>query len=317
MRPKSPQSTNLEWQTDYFRSPVDQTKIRYAVYQSKTVEPKRFIVFLNGRTEWIEKYEQIPQWLDLPPGYAFLTWDHRGQGASEGRQAHVDSYNHFAEDTAALIEHVVGDRPYGIIAHSMGGLISLYTTLLGKISPAFLALSSPLLMLPNTPVKRSISKPLSKVLTRSPLRFQHTGVSSMLRQKFHGNSLTHSFQGFNLVVRSHYHNLSPTFGWVHASFEAIAFVNNPVHLKNLSCPTLIICGSQEKIVDYLGFPQWVMKARQYADVSVDLIKIPAARHEILNEIPRYRNQAIKKMIAWAKESHFFTVKAVQQESMSG
>lgn len=312
-----PQAPSHQWTFDYLNSPIDQSRIRYGVYKSKSLEPRRYIVFLNGRTEWIEKYNQLPIWLDLPAGYGFLTWDHRGQGASEGPAAHVENYDHFAADTAALIQHIVGDRQYGIVAHSMGGLISLYSTLKDYITPSFLVLSSPLLLLPNEPIKRAIAKPLSEILSRSPLRFCHTGVSSINQPIFHGNTLTHSYQGFDHIVRSRYTSLSPTIGWVNASFMASEYVNNISNLRRLNCPTLIICGSHEQVVDYFGFSQWVLKARKHANVAVELNKIPLAKHEILNEIPRYRNQAVAKIINWAKSSHFFNVKAVNQESMSG
>lgn len=317
MNQMSAHTANHEWKVDYFTSPVDANSIRYAVYQSKSIEPKRFIVFLNGRAEWIEKYAALPHWLDLPAGYGLLTWDHRGQGASGGRPAHVDHYDHFVTDAAALIQKIVGNKPFGIIAHSMGGLISLYATLKEAISPSFLALSSPLLMLPNYPINRRISRPLSRILSYSPLKLSHTGANAITKQPFYNNTLTHSYQGFCNVLDSPYHALSPTIGWVNASFQATEFVNNSKNLQKLKCPTLIICGSNERVVDYMGFPAWVSKAREYAQAEVELVKINAARHEILNEIPRYREQAIRKIVAWAKANHFLRIKPVQQKTARG
>lgn len=306
---KSPQASYL-WQEHVLSSPVDQTRIRYALYRSRSIEPKRYIVFLNGRTEWIEKYHDLPNCLRLPAGYGFLTMDHRGQGASEGHPAHVDSYDDFAKDAQAVIQAVVGARPYGLIGHSMGGLISLYACLKELIRPEFLVLSSPLLMLPNGPIPRPISKPISQLLSCGFLRLLSTGVSSHNQSLFHENSITHSYEGFCRVQNSPYTCASPTIGWVQASFQATSYVMRAKHLHRLPCPTLILCGSKETVVEYLGFPYWVQKASQHSSARVELSKIPGARHELLNEIPRYRDEAVRRIRQWAQANHFFNVQPV-------
>ena len=38
------------------RDPADTLDLRYGVHFRGKGEPKRFVVFLNGRTEWLEKY---------------------------------------------------------------------------------------------------------------------------------------------------------------------------------------------------------------------------------------------------------------------
>jgi lysophospholipase len=295
---------------------VDDSPLRYGVYRSGSVEPRRFIVFLNGRTEWIEKYDFLPEILQLPPGVGFLTWDHRGQGASGGRPAHIDHYDHFCQDASAVIRHVVGNKPYAFLGHSMGSLIALYATLKGACKPQFLVLSAPLLQLPNEPLPRRITKPISHLLARGQLQSVHTGVSSLRGQPFAHNILTHDPNAFQRLQHSPYTMASPTVGWVKASFAATEWVHRPEAIQRLNAPTLILWGSGEQVVDYRGFAHWAHRASHISQTEIEVCKIPYARHEILNEIPRYRDPAIAHINRWAERHHFFNLRPVKSASSS-
>ena len=113
-----------DWKFKTIRS-FDETPIRYATY-SRGTDPSKALIFLNGRTEWIEKYQGLPLKLNLPEDVVFITMDHRGQGASGGLRADVDSYESFVKDIGTVLNRACRDLPYSIIAHSMGGLIGLY-----------------------------------------------------------------------------------------------------------------------------------------------------------------------------------------------
>jgi lysophospholipase len=313
-RSKIPHENRHSWSIDHIPSELDQTPIRYATFHPDHIEPRRYLIFLNGRGEWIEKYDFLPHSLQLPPGCGFLTWDHRGQGGSGGTSGHVASYEHFIADARTVISRVVGERPYAIVAHSMGGLIALLGTLSQSFQPLFLALSSPLLQLPNHPIPRILSKPLSHFLCRSQLQELPTGVRSTNRQSFHDNPLTHDAKAFHRILQSPLQTESPTVGWIKATFHATTEVMRPEKLQNLRVPTVVICGSNEDVIDYHGFPRWIAKAKKYGDGRLELMKIPKARHEILNEIPRYRNQAIRKIIDLAEETRFYHVRPIKQAS---
>ena len=65
-------------------------------------------------------------------------WDHRGQGESDGEAFHIDSYSTFVSDTYEIAKTCIPKGfSYGIIAHSMGGLIALLATLRRKLSLSF------------------------------------------------------------------------------------------------------------------------------------------------------------------------------------
>ncbi|WP_159455049.1 alpha/beta fold hydrolase [Pseudobacteriovorax antillogorgiicola] len=281
----------------------DGTAIRYGHWRGKT-SSNHTLVFLNGRSEWLEKYEDIAKLIQVKPDCDILSWDHRGQGGSGGLRSHVDSYDEFLSDGRTVLEHALGsDTTYTIMAHSMGGLIALYGTLKKVFRPQQLILSSPLLMLPDQPIKRSIYIPASKVACRLTMARKSPGVGGQ-HDIYPGNSLTRSFSGFQRVQESPYPIPSPTFGWVNATDEAIRFVHDPKNLQGLLCPVLILGGSAEAVVDHRGFSHWVHEASKASDEPISFFNIPGARHELLNEIGRTITTARRNILYWMKQEGF-------------
>ncbi|MCX6128564.1 MAG: alpha/beta hydrolase, partial [Proteobacteria bacterium] len=232
------------WHISTFDSPIDGISIRFA-YLRPNKKAQRAILFLNGRSEWIEKYAMLPELFKLGDDVLWISLDHRGQGGSGGIRAHVDTYADFAVDAATALKTIAGDLPYAIISHSMGGLIALYGSLLGLLKPQALALSSPLLALPNTPIPRYLAKPLAQMIASTRLRFQPTGAGASNRLVFDKNNLTSSAQGFKLIAESPYPFVSPSFGWVEASFIACNEIFKSEQLSLLKTPVRILGGSEE------------------------------------------------------------------------
>ncbi len=295
---------NKYWTIETMRS-FDGKAIRYGFYHKGTKPVSRVIAYANGRSEWIEKYDFLPELLELPEDTGFVTWDHRGQGASDGERASIDSYDIFAEDMAAILKEVSPGKPYAVMAHSMGGLISTYATLTQKITPHCLSLSAPLFLLPETVIKRSVARNIAKVLNRNPFRHWHTGAGHFDRTKFAKNPLTHDAEAYERLRQAPYKIPSPTFSWVNASFQASDTIFEQSLLKNLTCPVLVMGGSNETVVDPKGFSRWSQLAVQNSPMPVRFETITGARHELFNEIPRYQQRAITLTKQWLKQ-YFFT-----------
>lgn len=146
---------------------ADGYPVRYRIYRYLGRE-EGIVVFLNGRSEFIEKYDvlftsrhEFPKGpakpsqtlADLP--YTFVTMDYEGQGGSvAGRiPAHIADFDLFVEDLETLFERVPALRwhlsPVYLMGHSMGGLVAARFAQENPDRVDGLILSSPMLgMLP-------------------------------------------------------------------------------------------------------------------------------------------------------------------------
>jgi len=293
-----PRKLNSQWKVASVRDARGKHNLRYAMYQNSPEPKNRYIVFLNGRTEWIEKSLEVPQWLGLPEDCGYLTIDHRGQGASSGQRAYIESYDDYVSDTAAVISEAIGNAPYSLLSHSMGGLIGMYGTLQQKLTPHTAVHSAPLFMLPNDPVHRKIAKPFSKLLTKVGLGKLRSGGGHFHKDVFEENSLTHFYDMYEVIQNSPYYVPSATFSWVSSTFAAIDYIFDKANIEKLSAPTLVLSASEDEVVDILGHRRWIESASSLSKVDVALETIHGARHELLSEIPEYREQAIDRIKNW-------------------
>jgi lysophospholipase len=286
------------WETKYLER--DQARIRYAVCSPKSAPASRVIYIANGRTEWIEKYAFLPERLNLGPGYEFVFWDHRGQGASSGAKADIRSYDLFIDDMSALVAETAKNRPYSVIAHSMGALITLTTALRGKIQPQKLVLSAPLFLVPEDTMKRRYARTLSALISRSFLGKRSVSATAV-DVDFSDNVLTHSAENYKIILSSQYRIPSPTFNWVYATFRATDIIYDEQLLKRLSCPVLLLAGTEETVVDPKGFELWCETVRKHSSAKIRHAVIDGARHEILFESEPYFSQAVDHIKKWLVE----------------
>ena len=264
-------------------------------------KPKTYLVFFNGRAEWIEKYQDFRQRLQVADDCAIITWDHRGQGESEGQAYHVKQYQDFINDAQAVLRELLPPKArFGLIAHSMGGLISLMGVLQDQLDPDYLILCSPLLMMPNRPLPRHYAQPLARLLYHLKIGPIYTPPARS-KKLFHGNPLTHSHRRYQRLSSSPLVSSPPSYGWVHASFAATDRVLDQALLKNLKVPVLVLSGSREVVVGDEGFSRWVLAATQANPTAkINHCRIPLARHELLNEIDRFHKQVLRKIQGWSE-----------------
>jgi alpha-beta hydrolase superfamily lysophospholipase len=294
-------TTNLQLNIDTITDHSGQFDLRYTFIEpSKRI--KSYIVFVNGRTEWIEKYPDLFSWLDLPDDVGFLTWEHRGQGGSGGQRAYVEHYGAYGADAAKIIHHVVGDHPYHIVAHSMGSLISLFATMSRMIQPQSLSLCSPLLRLPGKPLPLWFALPTSRLISWAGLGKLRTGAGKHDKVPFELNKLTQDKAAFDRIQANPFPCHSATYEWVYRSFQAIAYCHDPEHLKNFETPTLLIGGTDERVVDNAGAEEWIKRAQEHSAAHIESYWVQNGRHELFSEIEPVRMDAVHRIRQWL-ESH--------------
>jgi len=280
------------WKIDTLRDQKNELSIRYGYYSSSTKNPEKFIVFLNGRTEFIEKYDYLPDDLKLGTNCGFLTLDHRGQGGSGGARGHAENYENFCQDAKLVIDKVVGDKPYAIVCHSMGGLIGLYGHLTGYFSPKKLILSSPLFGIPDQPIPKKIARPLADTMTRLKIGPISAHFGQNNKPKFSKNKLTHSISRYEKIQDAPFQIPSVTFGWVDATFEAIDYIFSAEGINNLKTDVFLMGSPDDKVVDHSAWQKWIKIASAKNDINVGFELFHGAKHELYSEIPKYYDRAV-------------------------
>jgi lysophospholipase len=289
--------------TKTVRDPSNSLDLRYATSEN-AAQANRFLVFVNGRSEWIEKYSTLPTDLKIGSDTGFMTFDHRGQGASGGARAWIDEYDTYAYDMKTVVDAAIGSKPYNLVCHSMGGLIALQAIMRGLIKPRCLVLSSPLIGMPNKPMPAPLAYYASSTLTGCLLGHLHTGIGRYWRPPFEKNVLTHSADRYEIIQNSPYPVPSPTFEWVKASYLATQFVMQPENLAKLDMPVLVLCGTEERVVDPEALPRWVTAANQHSRAGVDFHWIQGGYHELLIESKPIAEPVMTLIRSWFDQKGF-------------
>ncbi len=273
--------------------------LRFATCYGEPSQVKEFLIFFNGRNEFIEKYTSLPEDLQLGTERGFLTWDHRGQGASQGQRSHIDSYETFARDAQRIIDHQVSfTTPYTILAHSMGGLIALYGIMKQYFRPQRLIITSPLLGVPNHPLPRFLSRPLASLLSSVGMSKKYINSDRYPRDPVATNPLTHDFAKYLALQNGIHSGRSITFGWLRATFAALEFVFSEQALQQFDVPVYMLTAEHEEVVDPLGAAKFSSRLKQIKPQQVICEQLNGALHELLFEEKHLYQKALEKVRHW-------------------
>ena len=283
----------------------DGVQLRYARWASgkstSKDHPKGTILLLHGRSEFIEKfYEIVSDLLDL--GYDVLTFDWRGQGASqrllnERLKGHVEHFNQYLTDLETILSNVAlpdCKPPFSIVAHSTGSLISLLAAPALSNRVERMVLLSPLLELNNIPLKQKTLRRVSGLLS-----FLGFGRNYILRpsvspelRPYDGNKLTTDKGGFELTKKFLFKFPllglgGPTIGWVFAACRAMDKVKEPGFASEISIPTLIVIAGSDQVVKPSVSEAFARSMR-----SGGSIMVTGSEHELMHERDIYRDQLL-------------------------
>ncbi|MDQ0458192.1 alpha/beta fold hydrolase [Rhizobium paknamense] len=287
----------------YFES-HDGARLRYAVFKGTTYPSKGTVVLVHGRSECIEKYAETIRDLTRK-GLWVATYDLRGQGLSDRPlkdplRGHVRRFTDYERDLESFLEKVAlpdARLPLFLMAHSTGGLIALATApkLGNRIQR--MVLSAPFVGLHGEIMAASKIFALARFACL-------LGVGNMALSKggkppaFDNNPLTTDADRFmrnvNIVTGVPALALGPPSArWLHECDKAIRRVNSPDHLTRITIPTLLLAPMQDGVVPFVAQEQLARHFR-----ACQLLPIPGARHEVLQEQDRYREQALAAIHAF-------------------
>ena len=264
--------------TEAFWHAPDGAGLRYAHWHATGPVTRGVVLYLNGRTEFIEKTVGLYALL-VRSGFDLWTFDWRGQGLSaralaDPHKGHVADYQVYLDDLDQFV-HEITDLPVRhdrklMVAHSMGGHIGLRYL---HDRPGILdraAFSAPMIDIPSN---RVVLRGLNRLITRvgwdesyapGTGRFRHIfnnpndpadngsvddyrrliglydGLSSDPRKRCDVERLVRENPGLALG--------GPTSAWLDATFRSINVTWTPGYADRITTPILMIGGGRDRTV---------------------------------------------------------------------
>lgn len=234
--------------------------------------PRDSVLLAHGFGEHHRRYAELTEALNSA-NYDVWAFDFTGHGTAPGKRARVDVRHLIGEHLQARREVLERSRTetLRLFGHSMGGLITLASTLLDPTRLNAVAVTGPALKL-----KAKLSPRLASigaaVGTALPM-IDTFALDPML--------LTHDPQ----KIKEHandpyiYRGKAPLLTGATMAQQGYRVIENA---QILAVPTLILHGDEDVLADVEGSLEFARRASDSAEVTV----ITGAYHELLNEVER-------------------------------
>ena len=285
----------------------DGVKIRYGRWRSSTARNKGTIIFLQGRSEFVEKsYETVREM--LLQGFDVISFDWRGQGGSDRmlenrRKGYVDDFCEYVTDLETIIEDVALPdcrAPFFIVAHSTGGLVALMAAPQLANTIRRMVLCSPFLGIADARVTQGFAKMATGALSTIGLGELYIAGNddSILDRQFEGNVLTSDQSRYD---RNHdFLTQHPELAiggiaahWLFAACKAMDQVLEPEFFHEIGIPTLFLLAGSDRVVDNRESEMLCERLS-----SGSLLTIDGAQHELLHEAEFFREQCLAAMFSY-------------------
>ncbi|KFM62829.1 Monoglyceride lipase, partial [Stegodyphus mimosarum] len=284
----APLSADVVYYNKEFLNKRDQ-KI-YCYYWKPAEVPKAILLISHGFTEHCMMYDELAHEMARRRFFVFAH-DHMGHGHSEGTRAYMNCMHELVEDSVRhikLVQEEYPNLPLFICGHSMGGSISLLTSLEKEIEVSGVVLIAPALA-PNpetaTFFKVMAVKLLNKFMPHFPVAVSDFGLSCQNEKKVEEMK--------NDPLRHHgYWKMRPVMCLLESGQEIL---NKSTDVK---FPILVLHGDNDKICHLSGATNLYEKATS----SDKTLKIyPGAYHSLLNEPEEIADDVFDQTVQWLEE----------------
>jgi lysophospholipase len=278
-------------------SAKDGVKLRTVRWEASSIS-RGTVVVLHGYSECIEKYFEVIGEL-LERQFDVVAMDWRGHGLSDRlvndrRKGHVDDFSFYQFDLEALQSALLTPfcrKPWFALGHSMGGANLLAQAHAGTSPFERVILSAPMIDLVglNARGARGLLEGLNLLGLGGWMIPLGNKTPGALRP-FESNRSTsdpHRFARTAGLVRvaPSLGIGDPTIGWVHAAARLTRAFADADYPRRISTPILVIGAGRDCVIPLAATELFATRLK-----AGRLITIPYARHEILMEQDRYRNQ---------------------------
>ncbi len=280
----------------------DGTRIRCAVWREGR---DGTVLFLNGRTEYIEKYGLAAAWFGAR-GLSFATLDWRGQGLSDTDEVpsglcHVDDFSDYQQDVGAVIAHLTYlemPQPLLLLSHSMGGAIGLRALHEGMPAKAAVFCGPMWGILLPTPARVA-----ARLVSAAAVRLgwsrhfvpgggtrSHFEIADPANSFLTSDDAMFSFVGGQLRRHPELSRGGPSFAWMHTSLRECSRLTSE---RPPRIPSLVLLGTEERIVD----PKAIRSVcARWTEAELEMID--GARHELLMETETVRTHVLDRASAF-------------------
>ena len=234
------------------------------------------VALVHGYGEHSSRYAHVATHL-VQHSYAVHTYDQRGYGRSQGRRAYISTFDQYVDDLALFLDYLqkrTSGRPLFLLAHSMGGVVSLLYVLQHNPDLAGLLLSSPALK-----ASQSVAPLLQKVahllgmlvptLRVLPANHDHLSRNPAVVEHANQDDLFYS-SGMRARTGS---ELLRAQRWLYE------------HMDEMTLPFFVFHGTADPLIDPQGSRDLYRRARS-SDKTLRLYD--ESLHETLNDLDKER-----------------------------
>ncbi|MBA2918185.1 alpha/beta fold hydrolase [Sphingomonas sp. MAH-20] len=263
------------------------------------------LLFLGGRGDVFEKYyEAFDHWHRA--GWRIVSFDWRGQGGS-GRLSddtlvgHASDFAPWIEDLAAFFAEWSARTagPHVVVAHSMGGHLTLRALSERRIAPDAAVLVAPMLGLRSAPFGPRLGARIAWLMTKigRPERQawksnERPGVPMKKRQSL----LTHDVARYEDELwwkreKPEIEVGPPSWAWVAEAYRSTLALQGQGRLESVTTPLLLLAAGHDRLVD----PAAIRRAAARLPDARLRIWGPESAHEILREADLVRDAALAEI----------------------
>lgn len=241
------------------------------------------LLLVGGLAEHAGRYEELAGRLN-EAGWDVLQVELRGHGQSSGKPGHVDRWEDYVDDVRAGLARL-GGKPV-LLAHSMGGLVSLDLLRTDEASFRAVALSGPLLApyeppaLPLRAALRVLDRVLPSLSLDNGLPPERVATDPAIVEAYIADPLV-----FSTITPRWYRQMKQAQTRVFA------------HAADYRLPLYLVWGSDDRICSPAAMVRFV---DQYGGPHTTRSWV-GAYHEVFNDLRR--TEVVDALVEWLAQHH--------------